>query len=93
MATEKSTYLIVSSFIDFPVNRGSLRYSANAAFLALFHADTLEALNKPEHTAMIKTLRDFAAQQINYMLGDNTHSRSFIAGFGQQSPRLPYHKR
>jgi len=32
----------------------------------------------------------FAAQQINYMLGEC--GRSWIVGFGERSPLRPYHK-
>lgn len=36
-----------------------------------------------------KKYRDFAKQQINYMLGDT--GRSFVVGFGENYPKQPTH--
>ncbi|KAG5462708.1 MAG: Six-hairpin glycosidase-like protein, partial [Olpidium bornovanus] len=67
---------------------GSLRYAANHAFLALAHAKLLEEKQGP--VAFVSSLRNFAVQQINYMLGDS--GRSWEVGFGENFPKLPYHK-
>ncbi|KAI9100694.1 family 9 glycoside hydrolase [Phlyctochytrium arcticum] len=67
---------------------GSLRYSANVAFVALAHRQTLTQL-QPTST-QLTPLWNFAVQQINYMLGDC--GRSWIPGFGENYPKLPYHK-
>ena len=59
---------------------GPNRYSANTAFLALVAA---RLGLKPQ------IYRDFARQQIHYMLGDS--GRSFVVGFGVNPPRRPHH--
>ncbi|XP_070574807.1 uncharacterized protein [Ptychodera flava] len=59
---------------------GSLRYSANAAFLALVAAD--QGIS-PQQS------REFARSQIHYMLGDA--GRSFVVGFGENPPQRPHH--
>ena len=60
---------------------GANRYSANTAFLALVAADL--GLNPT-------TYRDFAKQQIHYMLGDT--GRSYVVGFGNNPPQRPHHR-
>ncbi|KAJ3038017.1 hypothetical protein HDV00_001061 [Rhizophlyctis rosea] len=65
---------------------GSLRYAANVAFLALVYAKIIQS----EDTGLASNLRTFAIQQINYILGDC--GRSWVVGFGESSPKLPYHK-
>ncbi|XP_070574808.1 uncharacterized protein [Ptychodera flava] len=59
---------------------GSLRYAANAAFLALVAAD--QGIS-PQQS------REFARSQIHYMLGDT--GRSFVVGFGENPPQRPHH--
>jgi len=59
---------------------GSLRYSANAAFLALVAADN--GINQ-------QALQEFAKSQIHYMLGST--GRSFVVGFGVNPPTQPHH--
>jgi endoglucanase len=58
---------------------GSLRYSANAAFLALEFSDYLTANNLDPTRAT--TYHNFAVGQINYMLGDNPNHESYEVGF------------
>ncbi|XP_035694812.1 endoglucanase E-4-like [Branchiostoma floridae] len=60
---------------------GSCRHSANHAFLALVAADM--GINVDQY-------RGFAAQQINYMLGDA--GRSMVVGFGNNPPVRPHHR-
>ncbi|KNC96562.1 uncharacterized protein SPPG_08149 [Spizellomyces punctatus DAOM BR117] len=67
---------------------GALRYATNVAFIALVHADFLE--KNAGDQAFVTQLRNFAVQQINYILGDC--GRSWIPGFGENYPKLPYHK-
>ncbi|KAG8900314.1 hypothetical protein FRB99_006119 [Tulasnella sp. 403] len=64
---------------------GSLSYAANAGFIAMAYAKTLgyQSTNGTKYVT-------FAAQQINYMLGDC--GRSWVVGFGNDSPLRPYHK-
>ncbi|XP_077990544.1 endoglucanase E-4-like [Glandiceps talaboti] len=60
---------------------GPLRYSAATSFLALIGADLgIET----------ETYRDFAVNQIHYMLGDAGHS--YVVGYGWEPPRRPQHR-
>ena len=34
----------------------------------------------------------YAASQINYMLGDNPNSFSYVVGYGDSFPKQPHHK-
>ncbi len=63
---------------------GSLRYAANTSFLALVYSDTVKDYGTRYH--------DFAVKQINYMLGDNPAQRSYVVGFGMNSPKNPHHR-
>ncbi|WP_117211705.1 glycoside hydrolase family 9 protein [Allorhizocola rhizosphaerae] len=65
---------------------GSLRYSANTAWVAFVHADALA------DTTRKARYHDFAVSQINYILGNNPHNRSYMIGFGTNSPRNPHHR-
>ena len=62
---------------------GSLRYSANSAFLALLAAK--EGINEASY-------RSYAKSQIDYMLGFGDSPRSFLVGFGRNPPVRPHHK-
>jgi endoglucanase len=63
---------------------GSLRYAATTAFLAFLYADTVEDVGT--------RYRDFARQQIDYILGANPQGRSYVVGFGNNPPRNPHHR-
>ncbi len=63
---------------------GSLRYSANTAYLALWYADNVRD-NEGRYNA-------FGEAQINYALGDNPEGRSYVVGFGVNSPINPHHR-
>ena len=58
---------------------GSLRYAANAAYLALEFSNYLTASNLDPTRAT--TYHNFAVQQINYMLGQNPNNMSYEVGF------------
>ncbi|XP_078657278.1 endoglucanase E-4-like [Branchiostoma floridae x Branchiostoma belcheri] len=60
---------------------GSCRHSANHAFLALVAASM--GINTGQY-------REFAANQIHYMLGDS--GRSLVVGFGHNFPVRPHHR-
>ncbi len=60
-------------------NWGSLRYSANAAYLALEFSNYLTANGLDATRAT--TYHNFAVQQINYMLGQNPNNISYEVGF------------
>ncbi len=63
---------------------GSLRYAANTAFLAGVYSDTVNDING--------RYSDFAEDQINYILGENPNNRSYVVGFGDNSPKNPHHR-
>ncbi|QFZ21835.1 glycoside hydrolase family 9 protein [Saccharothrix syringae] len=67
---------------------GSLRYAANTAFVALVHSDWLRSRD----AARAATYHDFGVRQINYALGDNPRSSSYVVGFGANPPRNPHHR-
>lgn len=60
---------------------GSNRYAANAAMLALLAA---------KNGIRTQDYYNFAASQINFMLGDG--GRSYVVGFGHNFPQKPHHK-
>jgi len=60
---------------------GSNRYAANAAFIAVLAA---------KNGINAKANYDFAASQINFMLGDA--GRSYLVGFGNNYPKRAHHK-
>ncbi|WP_245877427.1 glycoside hydrolase family 9 protein, partial [Streptomyces glaucescens] len=66
---------------------GSLRYAANTAFAALVYSDWLTG--DPTRKARY---HDFAVRQINYALGDNPRSSSYVVGFGVNPPTKPHHR-
>ena len=63
---------------------GSLRYSANTSFLALVYSDRVGDVGT--------RYRDFARNQIDYMLGKNPNARSYVVGFGVNPPENPHHR-
>jgi len=63
---------------------GSLRYSATTAFLAFVYADRVGDIGT--------RYRDFAKRQIDYILGQNPSSRSYVVGFGNNPPVNPHHR-
>lgn len=73
-------------------NWGSNRYAANTAFLAVQHAQTLMTNGASPNDAQVKELFDFAADQIDYTLGDNPDSQSYLVGFGSNYPLNPHHR-
>ncbi|MBD2091798.1 glycoside hydrolase family 9 protein [Microcoleus sp. FACHB-1515] len=69
---------------------GSARYSANTAFVAGVYSDTV---NDPGGgSASSGRYSNFAADQIDYLLGDNPNNRSYVVGFGNNAPRNPHHR-
>ncbi|MDC0709367.1 glycoside hydrolase family 9 protein [Stigmatella sp. ncwal1] len=67
---------------------GSLRYAANASFLAFVYADEIATSD----SARAARYRDFAARQVRYMLGENPRKSSYVVGFGVNPPRNPHHR-
>ncbi|WP_224367028.1 glycoside hydrolase family 9 protein [Hyalangium versicolor] len=67
---------------------GSLRYAANASFLAFVYADDIASSDSARATRY----RDFASRQVRYMLGENPRNSSYVVGFGVNPPRNPHHR-
>jgi endoglucanase len=65
---------------------GALRYAANTAFVALVHSDHIADTTRKQR------YHDFAVRQIDYALGDNPRSSSYVIGFGDNSPKNPHHR-
>jgi endoglucanase len=65
---------------------GSLRYAANTAFVALVHSENVT------DPVLRARYHDFAVRQIDYTLGANPRSSSYLIGFGQNPPRNPHHR-
>lgn len=66
---------------------GSLRYAANAAWIALVYAADIEGTNGADAAIY----RDFALTQLNYILGSNPRGSSYVVGFGDNPPTNPHH--
>lgn len=60
-----------------------LRFVSNAAFICLTLAEQPSILNATLY-------RNWAVSQLHYILGDT--GRSYVVGFGQNSPRNPHHR-
>ncbi|KAJ8305940.1 hypothetical protein KUTeg_016485 [Tegillarca granosa] len=63
---------------------GALRYSANAAFVALMAAD-MGIGNADQY-------KTFAMSQIHYMIGENNKKLSYVIGYGSNYPKKPHHR-
>jgi len=65
---------------------GPLRYAATTAFCAFVYSDwTNDTSRKAKY-------HDFGVAQINYMLGNNPQSKSYVAGFGANPPINEHHR-
>ncbi|MCQ2464956.1 MAG: glycoside hydrolase family 9 protein [Oscillospiraceae bacterium] len=67
---------------------GCLRYACNAGFLAAVASDTIFK----DDAAKVKQYKDFYETQINYCLGGNADGRSYVIGYGKDSPEHPHHR-
>jgi hypothetical protein len=65
---------------------GTLRLTANTAFLAFVYSDALTDATKQAR------YHDFAVRQIDYMLGANPRQSSYVVGFGANPPQRPHHR-
>lgn len=64
---------------------GALRYATTTAFLASVYADWSGCT-----AAKVSTYKAFAKQQVDYALG--SAGRSFVVGYGENSPTRPHHR-
>ena len=71
------------------VKWGSLPLTANTSFVAFVYSDWLESRGEADKA---ERYFEFAVSQINYILGDNPSRRSYIIGYGENSPRNPHHR-
>ena len=62
---------------------GSVPVTSSAAYLARLYHDTV----KPD-----ARYRDFANNQVDYILGDNPANLSYMVGFGDKYPQRPHHR-
>ncbi|GAV57014.1 Glyco_hydro_9 domain-containing protein [Cephalotus follicularis] len=74
-----------------------LQYVVNAAFLATLYSDYLRATMTPAlHCGATfyrsEELRHFATTQINYILGNNPESMSYVVGFADRFPQRVHHR-
>lgn len=65
---------------------GCLRYAETAAFIAAVACDTVLAGKDTS------AYEEFYENQINYVLGDNADNRSYVVGYGENSPKNPHHR-
>lgn len=65
---------------------GCLRYATTAGFLASVACDTILS-----NTGTSK-YEQFYQDQIDYCLGNNPSSQSFVVGYGENSPQNPHHR-
>ena len=75
--------------LAFLVKWASLPLAANTSFVAFVYSDWLESQGE---TAKAQRYFDFAAEQIDYILGDNPAKRSYQIGYGQNPPQNPHHR-
>lgn len=65
---------------------GCARYAQTAAFIAAVACDTV--LAGKDTSAYEK----FYEEQINFVLGDNPDNRSYVVGYGENSPKNAHHR-
>lgn len=65
---------------------GCARYAQTAAFIAAVACDTILADKDTSDYV------DFYEDQINFVLGDNPDNRSYVVGFGENSPKNAHHR-
>ncbi|WP_036485569.1 glycoside hydrolase family 9 protein [Myxosarcina sp. GI1] len=68
---------------------GSLALAANTSFVGFVYSDWLR-----ERGEIAKADRyfNFGVSQINYILGNNPHNRSYLIGYGHNYPQNPHHR-
>ncbi|TLM78386.1 glycoside hydrolase family 9 protein [Microbulbifer harenosus] len=69
---------------------GAARYTSNTSFIALVYADYLNEVDPGNPRA--QTYYDFAAGQMEYLLGDNPMNMSYQIGYGSVYPTSPHHR-
>lgn len=75
--------------LAFLVKWASLPLSANTSFVAFIYSDWLKSQGE---ISKAQRYFDFGVSQINYILGENPAQRSYLIGYGQNSPQNPHHR-
>ncbi|KAJ4754250.1 Endoglucanase [Rhynchospora pubera] len=72
------------------------QYVTSTAFLFFAYSNILtknrENVHCGKHQIKPARLREFAKQQMDYLLGSNPNKRSYMAGFGVNPPTQPHHR-
>jgi len=73
------------------------QYVTGAAFLLSVYSDVLAKYNRTVYCGADKQfdsayLMAFAKQQMDYLLGQNPQKRSYMVGFGTNSPKQAHHR-
>ncbi len=76
--------------LAFLVKWGSLPLVANTSFLAFIYSDWLQEIQGD--SAKAQRYHEFAASQIDYILGQNPSRRSYMIGYGDNYPQNPHHR-
>ena len=69
---------------------GSAVVASNTGMLAMVRAKGLAETGGD--AGRVAELRDFATDQLDYVLGDNPDGYSYLIGFGDAFPRNPHHR-
>jgi hypothetical protein len=69
---------------------GSLRYASTTAFAAFMYSDYLDSQSLSSDKS--QKYKNFALQQMNYILGSNPQNRSYVVGFGNNPPLNVHHR-
>ncbi|XP_020089954.1 endoglucanase 8 [Ananas comosus] len=72
------------------------QYVTGTAFLFFLYSDILiknhETVTCGQQVIQPTRLREFAKQQMDYLLGSNPRARSYMVGFGASPPTEPHHR-
>ena len=65
---------------------GSMRYNANASFVALAYSELIDDEVKK------RKYLEYAKGQMDYLLGDNPTNFSYVVGYGENYPKKVHHR-
>lgn len=74
----------------------NLQYVSNAAFLLMVYSDHLQDTNQmvkcEKATVGPEEIQAFVRSQVNYILGSNPMSMSYLVGYGSNYPKKVHHR-
>ncbi|KAK9133217.1 hypothetical protein Scep_012745 [Stephania cephalantha] len=74
----------------------NMQYVSTAAFLLTVYSDYLQNANQKLHCPLgivsVQELLDLAKSQVDYILGANPMSMSYLVGFGSRYPKRVHHR-